>query len=71
MNIKSPCIFLTQWVLIDLACLCAGRSVSQQYAAARDEARNHARIRNAYFQQVRQSQGFVFEGFIKIRGWMV
>jgi DNA-nicking Smr family endonuclease len=28
-----------------------GRSVSQQYAAARDEARDHARIRNAYFQQ--------------------
>jgi hypothetical protein len=40
-----------------LLCLVStGRSVSQQYAAARDEARNHARVRNAYFQQVRHQQ---------------
>ena len=32
--------------------LTTGRSVSQQYAVARDEARDHARTRNAYFQQV-------------------
>ena len=38
--------------LMCIALVQTGRSVSQQYAAARDEARDHARIRNAYFQQV-------------------
>jgi hypothetical protein len=39
--------------VVDAWCTAStGRSVSQQYAAARDEARDHARIRNAYFQQV-------------------
>ena len=32
--------------------VCAGAAVSGQYADAREDARDHARLRNQYFQQV-------------------
>ena len=36
-------------------CDVAGAAVAGQYADAREEARDHARLRNMYFQQVSQA----------------
>ena len=38
--------------VLTLSLWVAGAAVSGQYADAREEARDHARLRNMYFQQV-------------------